>query len=102
MQYYSHRVGRIDDSPYRLAAGLACGVAVSFSPFIGFHVLLAVVIAFVIRANMFAAAIGTIAGNPWTFPFIWALTYKVGALFSGAEHTTSFSDLIDGDLLDQC
>ena len=24
------------------------------------------------------AAIGTLVGNPWTFPFIWYFTYEVG------------------------
>lgn len=98
-QYYSHRVGRLTDSPYSLAAGLACGVAVSFTPFIGFHVILAVVMAFIIRGNMFASAIGTIIGTPWTFPFIWTLTYNVGAKFTELEEAPNLIDLIDGKQL---
>ena len=30
---------------------------------------------------MAAALIGTLFGNPWTFPFIWYLTYEIGKLF---------------------
>ena len=30
---------------------------------------------------MAAALIGTLVGNPWTFPFIWFLTYEMGNLF---------------------
>ena len=30
---------------------------------------------------MAAALIGTLFGNPWTFPFIWYFTYEIGKLF---------------------
>lgn len=99
VQYNTHRVGRLAASTYSIAAGLSCGVAVSFTPFLGFHVLLAVVISYVIRANLFAAAIGTIVGNPWTFPFIWAATYNLGAMLTGVEDGKHFADLIDTDKL---
>ena len=99
MQYYSHRVGRLSDSPSRIAMGLACGVAVSFTPFFGFHVVLAIMLSFIIRGNLFSAAIGTIVGNPLTFSFILPLTYNVGAAVSGSEETRHFSELIDGHKL---
>ena len=52
---------------------------VSFTPLIGFHFVLAVMFAYLLRANYIAALIGTIVGNPISFPFIWGLIYKVGA-----------------------
>ena len=30
------------------------------------------------RGNLIAATVGTIIGNPWTFPFIFYLDYKIG------------------------
>ena len=42
-----------------------------FTPLIGFHFILAAVLAWVLRGNIIASAIGTAVGNPWTFPFIW-------------------------------
>ena len=39
--------------------------------------------AFVVRGNYLAAAIGTAVGNPWTFPFIWAGTYRLGSFMLG-------------------
>ncbi len=77
-RYVFHRVARIPGTPYDLAAGFACGAAVSFTPFVGLHFVLAAILAFVIRANVVAAAIGTVIGNPWTFPFIWIWIYKLG------------------------
>ena len=78
-------------TPESIASGVAIGVMVSFTPFIGMHTLLAIVIAWMFRANIVAAALGTIVGNPWTFPFIWTAVYYTGRLIlegeaSGAEH----------------
>ncbi|TNE37451.1 MAG: DUF2062 domain-containing protein, partial [Alphaproteobacteria bacterium] len=69
---------RLRGSPYSLAAGFAFGAAISFTPFIGFHFILSGIFAWIFRANILASALGTVVGNPWTFPFIWALVYNVG------------------------
>jgi len=98
-RYHSHRVGRMKDSSYKVAAGIASGVAVSFTPFIGFHILLAVTLAYVIRGNILAAVVGTVIGNPWTFPFIFVLIYQVGAFISGADTSMPLSDILASDRL---
>ncbi len=77
-RYLTHRLRRLPDSAYGIAAGFACGVAISFTPFIGFHFLLAASLAWLLNANLFASALGTVAGNPWTFPIIWLWVYKLG------------------------
>jgi len=83
-------------TPSSIAAGTACGVVVSLTPFVGLHTLLAVVFAWLIRANILAAALGTIVGNPWTFPFIWLTTLYTGRRLLGVSHTpvdfTAFFD----------
>ncbi len=83
--YYVHRVKRLPGSPYSIAAGLACGAAMSFTPFVGLHFLGAALVAWMIGGNLIASAIGTAVGNPWTFPFIWALIYRVGCWMLGWE-----------------
>lgn len=83
--YIGHRVRRLPGTPTRIAAGFACGVAVSFTPFIGFHFILAVALAALMRGNLIASAIGTAAGNPWTFPIIWAWTYSAGRWILGDD-----------------
>jgi uncharacterized protein (DUF2062 family) len=77
-KYVAYRVARLPGSAYSIAAGFATGAAVSFTPFLGLHFFLGGVIAYLIRANIVAAAIGTIVGNPWTFPAIWLWIYNVG------------------------
>ena len=82
-QYIGHRVVRIPDTPASIAAGLAFGASISFTPFIGLHLAFSIGITWALRANLVAAAIGTLVGNPWTFPFIWAATYRLGAIVMG-------------------
>lgn len=81
--YYIKRVLRLTGSPYAIAAGVAAGVFTSFTPFLGFHFLIAWAIAFLIGGNLLAAAVGTAIGNPLTFPFIWSATYSTGCLILG-------------------
>ena len=79
-RYHIKRLLRLSGSPYALAMGFAVGAAVSITPFLGLHLLIAFAIAWVLRANLIAGAIGTVVGNPLTFPFIWAGTFELGHL----------------------
>ena len=77
-KYLLHRLSRLPGTPYTLAAGFAFGAAASFTPFVGFHLILAALLAWLSRADILASAIGTSVGNPWTFPFIWVWIYNLG------------------------
>src|SRR3546814_13256871 len=76
--YVSHRLRRLPGTPYRIAAGFACGAAISFPPFIGLHFVLSAALALIVRGKIIPSAIGTDVGNPWTFPFIWLWTFSLG------------------------
>ncbi len=88
ISYYWHRLKRIPGTPESIAMGFACGVAASMMPFMGFHFLLSALFAWILRGSVIASAFGTIVGNPWTFPFIWVGTYKIGVMVFGIEHLT--------------
>ena len=92
-QYLFHRIARLPGTPHSTAAGFACGAAISFTPLVGFHFLLAGLIAWIIRANIVAAVIGTVVGNPWTFPFIWTFVFKLGVWLGAADTRTDASEL---------
>lgn len=79
-RYMIQRVLRLSAGPHAIAMGFAVGVFVSALPFIGVHIAMAVGLAWLMRANVIASVIGTISGNPVTFPFIWVATFKVGQL----------------------
>ncbi|WP_339778898.1 DUF2062 domain-containing protein [uncultured Thalassospira sp.] len=84
-RYFAHRVARLPGTPYSIAAGFAIGAAVSFTPFIGFHFVLSALLSFILRANLVASLLGTIVGNPWTFPFIWLWLYHSGLWILGSD-----------------
>jgi uncharacterized protein (DUF2062 family) len=94
-KYFAKRVLRLSGSPHAIAAGVAAGAFAAFTPFIGFHFVIAIALAFVIGGNLLAAALGTAAiGNPLTFPFIWAGTYGLGKAILHADGR----DIAAGDL----
>jgi len=82
-RYLQTRVMRLSASPHAIAAGVASGAAVSMLPLIGLHFLLGFVLAFAVRGNMLAAAIGTVWGNPLSFPLFFAASYAVGDWLTG-------------------
>ncbi|MEX1036645.1 MAG: DUF2062 domain-containing protein [Sneathiella sp.] len=106
-RYVGYRLARLKGSPYSLAAGFAFGAAVSFTPLLGLHFFMAALFAWIFRASILASALGTVVGNPWTFPFIWTMLYKMGrwmlgndpehAKFPDASLTTFFEGLWAGD-----
>ena len=96
-KYFAKRVLRLSGSPHAIATGVAIGVFVSWTPFLGFHILMSLVIAFVIGGNLIAAATGTAIGNPLTFPFIWWSSYKLGTKLLGMHPThVRFSEIAHG------
>ena len=61
---------------FRFGVGFACGAAVSFTPFIGFHSALAALLAWSIGGNILASAIGTAVGHGLPVPALGsALAY---------------------------
>lgn len=77
-RYFMGRLRSLNGEPSSIAAGVAWGVAVTFTPFVGLHALMAMSIAWISGASVLAAAVGTVVGNPWTFPFIWLAVYYTG------------------------
>jgi len=77
-RYMGKRLVRISGSPHAIALGLSIGIYASFTPFFGFHIIIAILIAWGLSANIAAAAIGTAFSNPLTMPFIFAMTYALG------------------------
>jgi len=91
--YLAYRVRRLPGTPYAIAAGFACGAAVSMTPFPGLHFVLAGVLAWAIGASILASAIGTAVGNPWTFPFIWIWIYNLGSWILGSDDALDSNDI---------
>ena len=71
---------RIKDFPESVAIGMAWGASVSVTPALGLHLITCYLGTWLMRGNLIAATVGTILGNPWTFPFFFYLDYKIGVL----------------------
>ena len=103
-RYFWLRLNRLRATPHSISLGFAFGAFSSFTPFMGLHIALAWLLAHIFRGNMIAAIVGTVVGNPFTFPLIWLSTYQIGARFLGdaSEETvvqgSSFLDLLGGPL----
>ena len=93
ISYYWLRLTRLPGSTYAISAGFACGSMVSFTPLLGLHFFLAIFFAFLIRGNLIAALLGTVIGNPITFPFIWGLIYNIGAFLTSKSAMNLESDI---------
>ena len=84
-EYIAHRLRRLPDPPHRIARGVAAGVFVCFTPFFGFHFVMAAIVAFAVQGNLLAALLATFIGNPLTFPLIAALSLEIGNWLLGIE-----------------
>lgn len=78
------RLLALDDPPERTALAFAIGVFIAFSPFLGFHTILATLIAFLFRFNKVAIYTGTFINNPFlTLVPIIIASYAIGAFVLG-------------------
>lgn len=87
IEYLSLRMQRLPDSANSIALGFACGVYASFTPFFGFHFVIAAGLAWLFRSNLYASAVGTFFGNPITFGFIMWSSLTVGEAIMGIDTT---------------
>ena len=78
--------------PRGVALGMLVGIIVPFA-----QVLFAAFFSLSVRANVPVAALTTFVTNPFTTPFIWAASYKVGErllYFDGMLHANPIESLM--------
>jgi len=81
IKYNSLRLKRLPGSPHSIALGFTFGVTAALTPLFGLHFLIGIFLAWLFRASIIASLIGNLLGNPWTFPFICILNFKIGNFF---------------------
>ena len=96
-RYIVHRVRRLSATPHAVALGFAAGVFVSATPFVGFHMVMASAVAWIIGGSIVGAILGTFIGNPLTYPLFWVSTYEVGHQMLGGGPHKAPVDLLGGD-----
>ena len=88
VRFFKYRVLHIDDSPHRIALGLAIGLFVAFSPIVGVHLPLVIIFAMLLRANKFTALTSVWVCNIFTMAFIYYPSYLVGWAICGIFRET--------------
>jgi uncharacterized protein len=67
------------DTPERTAAAYGIGVFFGFSPFLGLHTILGLVVAFAFNLNRVAVLLGVYSNLPWILPAYYTLATMLGA-----------------------
>ncbi len=75
-----------EESAERVAAAIALGIGIGFSPFLGLHFVMALGLALLFRLNKIDTVLGTFAGNPWTWTPVFPIGYRLGRWILGRGH----------------
>lgn len=78
------RLLHLKDPPRRTAMAFGIGVFIAFSPFLGLHTPIAIVVAFAFRLNRVAVLTGAWI-NFWALPPCYAFGTLIGALLLGVD-----------------
>jgi uncharacterized protein (DUF2062 family) len=73
------------DTPTRTAIAYAVGVFFGFSPFLGLHTVLGLVVAFAFSLNRVAVLLGVYSNLPWILPAYYTLATMLGATLLGVD-----------------
>ncbi len=83
IRYIFLRLKRVPSSPHKIALGVAIGVFAVFTPFLGFQLVIAAILAILLRGSIVAAFLSSFVGNPLTYPIIWFSTFNLGNVLLG-------------------
>lgn len=93
IRYILLRLKRLPFSPYRIAIGGAAGVFAVFTPFLGAQLLMAAMVAWMLRGSILASFLTSFVGNPLTYPIIWFATFHIGTILLGDAAALHLGDL---------
>jgi uncharacterized protein len=87
-----------NDSPSKIARGVAIGLFIAWIPALGLHIILCVALAALLKANKFAAFASVWISNPFTFAAIYYPNFLFGRMLlrpfvKAAQHHPSARQL---------
>jgi uncharacterized protein (DUF2062 family) len=88
-KFIKFRILHVDDTPQRIARGVAVGLWVAFTPLLGFHMIIALMLAALFRANKALAVLLVWLSNPMTLIPIYLPAYLTGRFFVGWLHASA-------------
>jgi len=84
-KFFIYRVLHVDDTPHRIALGVAVGIFVTWTPTIGFQMILTVLLSWLLGANKLVGVPFVWISNPVTLPPIYGPNCYVGSLILGGR-----------------
>lgn len=75
----------VEDSPHRIALSFGLGVFIAFSPLLGLHTAMALLIAFAFRLSRGAIIVGIYVNNPWTIAPMYMAGTVLGCYLLGVS-----------------
>jgi len=90
LQRWTEKLLHVHDTPERTAAAFAMGVVLGFSPFLGLHTAIGLVLAFAFNLNRVAVLIGVYLHLPWIMGPYYAGATALGALLTGTRMPADF------------
>lgn len=85
----------IHDTPERTAAAFALGVFIAFSPALGLHTIIGLVLAFALNLNRVAVLLGVYVNLPWFIGPYYAAATALGAWLTGATMPPDFLEHLE-------
>jgi uncharacterized protein len=86
----------VEETPHRTALAFGIGIFIAFSPFLGIHMGIALLVAFLFRLNRVAILLGTYLNNPWTLAPMYLAGTSLGCMLLGVS--SDGLEAIDWDL----
>ena len=87
--FIKFKILHVDDTSQRIARGVAVGLWIAFTPLMGFHMILALAAATLLRANKALAMMLVWLSNPFTILPIYWPCYLLGRFLIGRLHHAS-------------
>ena len=84
-RFFVYRVLSLDDTPHRIALGVAIGIFVTWTPTIGLQMVLTVAISALLGANKFVGLPFVWLSNPLTIIPIYGPNYLLGCWLTGVR-----------------
>ena len=83
------KLSQLDARPDQIAAGFSIGIAASFLPLNPSPIVVATVVAWLLRRSVIAAVAGATAAILYTplLPLMWLAEYRLGKLILPVKHT---------------
>ncbi len=85
-RFFIYRVLHVDDTPHRIALGIATGIFIAWTPTVGFQMALTLLLSWLLGANKLAGLPFVWVSNPFTMFFIYYPNYLLGKSILGGKY----------------